>query len=322
MKYLFKILKPLHGRGIKARLRKLYRNRIEIIVYHMVTSNLAGVLEGSHNVHPEVFEKQIAYLKQRYTMIPLSRVPDFLESKSLSGAPYAVVCFDDGHLNNISEAYPILERHQVPATLFVCPSVIGNQGLLWRHKIAYLIQNQLEQEFLAFIKKQPLRQNYRLDSLEQQGFYRWSKDPSSISVVSIQNDLTAFFEQKGISAAAIAQGHHLYISENELKKYSYLEFGNHTWSHPIMSCLSYQEQEKEIVKAHGYFEDRGLQVSALALPFSPFNEDTVQICKKLGYQCLLTRDDRINPIRSERRRPYILNRKIAPETLGVLHIML
>ena len=41
------------------------------------------------------------------------------------------VTFDDGYLDNILNAKPILEKFEIPATVFVCAGMIGRDGELW-----------------------------------------------------------------------------------------------------------------------------------------------------------------------------------------------
>jgi peptidoglycan/xylan/chitin deacetylase (PgdA/CDA1 family) len=93
----------------------LMRPAIRILMYHRVT-RLPGY--DQLTVTPERFEDQIAALKSRWHVVTLAEAVATLESGG-PRAPTAVVTFDDGYLDNLVNALPVLRRHDVPATIFV-----------------------------------------------------------------------------------------------------------------------------------------------------------------------------------------------------------
>jgi peptidoglycan/xylan/chitin deacetylase (PgdA/CDA1 family) len=91
------------------------RPSVRILMYHRV-ARLAGY--DQLTVTPERFEDQIATLKSGWQVVNLAEAIATLESGG-PRAPTAVVTFDDGYLDNLVNALPVLRRHQVPATIFV-----------------------------------------------------------------------------------------------------------------------------------------------------------------------------------------------------------
>lgn len=89
---------------------------IRIFMYHRILPVAGG---DQLCVSVARFERQIAWLGANGTPLRLSEVPAIL-----SGAvpmPYRafVVTFDDGYLDNLVHALPVLRRHGIPATIFV-----------------------------------------------------------------------------------------------------------------------------------------------------------------------------------------------------------
>jgi peptidoglycan/xylan/chitin deacetylase (PgdA/CDA1 family) len=221
------------------------------------------------------------------------------------------VCFDDGYRCILEEAYPILEAMHIPATMFINPPVLGNRDLLWRDKIRYLIRWDLEEEFIAFLRSR--RGRYRFGRLSTLGFYKWTKNPKALGDMAIQKDIDAFFAEKGFDPAAIASENGLFMEESDVAPREFLAFGNHTWSHPILTLLPTEGQEEEIGKCHAYLADRGVKATGLALPFSPFNRHTVAVCRRLGYSFLLTVYEHSNRLEGGNPKlPVILHRRMAP----------
>jgi peptidoglycan/xylan/chitin deacetylase (PgdA/CDA1 family) len=289
--------------------------RLEILLYHFVSDSKDDFAQSGHNVVPDEFRCQLEYLAQQYTLIRLREAADLEPSKADPARPIAAVCFDDGYRCILKEAYPILREMHIPATMFINPPVLGNRDLLWRDKIRFLIQNGLEQEFVAFLRSP--RGAYRFGQLEQLGFYKWSKNPKALRNMQIQKDVNTFFARKGFDAAAIAAQHDLFMNERDVAPMEYLDFGNHTWSHPIMTLLPAAAQKEEIGRCHEYLAARGITPAGLALPFSPYNGTTVSIVRKLGYPFMLTVFEKSNYLLpGKKARPLILHRRMAPKDAG------
>jgi peptidoglycan/xylan/chitin deacetylase (PgdA/CDA1 family) len=287
--------------------------RLEIILYHFVSDIRNDFTLSGHNVIPDEFRRQLEYLAARYTIIRLRDEPRLAEADP--ARPFAAVCFDDGYQCILKEAYPIMREMRIPATMFINPPVLGNRDLLWRDKIRFLIQKGLEREFLDFLRSQGGA--YRFGQLEQLGFYKWSKNPKALRNMQIQKDVNVFFTRKGFDPAGIASEHNLFMREQDVAPMEYLDFGNHTWSHPIMTLLSAASQKDEIVRCHEYLAARGIVPAGLALPFSPYNRDTVAITRKLGYPCMLTVFEESNYLLpGKTNRPLILHRRMAPKDAG------
>jgi peptidoglycan/xylan/chitin deacetylase (PgdA/CDA1 family) len=286
--------------------------RLEIILYHFVSDQRNDFTLSGHSVTPPVFRRQLEYLSGRYTPVRLSEIPGLVQAAERPARPYAAVCFDDGYRCILSEAYPLLEEMRIPATMFVNPPVLGNRDLLWRDKIRYLIQKDLAGEFVAFLRSR--KGAYDFGLLEKLGFYKWSKNPKALRNMAIQKDVAEFFAQKGFDPAAIASANDLFLAEDQVRPMEFLDFGNHTWSHPLMTLLTAAEQRAEIARCHDFLVGRGIRPTALALPFSPFNRDTRKVCRELGYDCLLTVYEESNFLPAGKAdRPLVLHRWMAPK---------
>ncbi len=289
--------------------------RLEILLYHFVSDARNDFTLSGHNVAPAKFRRQLEYLSTRYTLIRLRDAAGLEASKADPARPIAAVCFDDGYRCILKEAYPILQEMRIPATMFINPPVLGNRDLLWRDKIRFLIQKGLEREFVAFLRSQ--RGAYKFGQLEQLGFYKWSKNPEALHNMLIQEDVNTFFARKGFDAAAIAAQSDLFMGEQDVAAMEYLDFGNHTWSHPIMTLLTAAAQKEEIGRCHDFLAARGIAPAGLALPFSPYDSATVSIARKLGYPFLLTVFEKSNYLLPGMKNlPLILHRRMAPKDAG------
>lgn len=115
------------------------KERIVILAYHRVTGKSDFIANGmgGRNVSPKNFEKHLRYLKKNYSLISLD---DFIEyAKRQNGLPKrsAIITFDDGYKDNYTDAFPVLRRYKVAATVFLAVDFIGAGKLMRPHRLYY-----------------------------------------------------------------------------------------------------------------------------------------------------------------------------------------
>ncbi|MDP2629540.1 MAG: polysaccharide deacetylase family protein [Candidatus Harrisonbacteria bacterium] len=91
-------------------------------MYHSVSDSRAFLA-----VNPQEFEKQLNYLKQKkFTVIRLSELINSLRAGTL---PKRAIClsFDDGYEDNLENVLPLLQKFNMPASIFVATGLIGSR---------------------------------------------------------------------------------------------------------------------------------------------------------------------------------------------------
>lgn len=103
-------------------LRELPGNiRVPVLMYHAVDSEPWGHRELF--VTPEVMEQHLQFLLDNgYDPIFFEDLPN-LEQYDKP----VILTFDDGYRNNYTELYPLLQKYQVKATIFIVTSSIGTK---------------------------------------------------------------------------------------------------------------------------------------------------------------------------------------------------
>ncbi len=79
-------------------------------------------------VTPEEFEMQMAYLAQRKWAVSLSDVVSYAKGEKKLPRRAVAVTFDDGYRDLLTDVLPILERYQIPATVFVPTDLSASTG--------------------------------------------------------------------------------------------------------------------------------------------------------------------------------------------------
>jgi peptidoglycan/xylan/chitin deacetylase (PgdA/CDA1 family) len=157
--------------------------------------------------------------------------------------------FDDGLLNNVTIAYPILRRLGLPATFFVCPGLIERGHWLWNHEVRQRLhyagaglRNELGEQFGV--------------SAEVEDFIAWMKTLDSIARVCVE---------RGVRKAtpgyqpSLAERHEFAITGwDELRELdpALVTIASHGMTHAILPCLTSNEVEHEVGESRRLLEAR------------------------------------------------------------------
>lgn len=83
-------------------------------------------------ISPEKLEEFILLFKAKgYTFVSLDEVEAWLEKKMTIRQKFICLTFDDGYCDNLIHGLPILEKHAVPATIYVTNCLPNGTGILW-----------------------------------------------------------------------------------------------------------------------------------------------------------------------------------------------
>jgi len=96
---------------------------IPVLNYHKVDNYYHAL-----SIPPEEFEEQMAYLSQNgFTTITPDQLMAYLNyDKPLPEKPI-LITFDDGYLDNYTNAYPIMKKYGFTATIFLVTSKVGHE---------------------------------------------------------------------------------------------------------------------------------------------------------------------------------------------------
>lgn len=110
---------------ISALCRKCSESRkgLRILLYHTVGTSIKEDIRNLFSISPELFEAHMAELSQ-YKNTSIIGLTDTLNTKQKHGV---AITFDDGYRDNLTIAAPILERYQIPFTVFISTAYIRSR---------------------------------------------------------------------------------------------------------------------------------------------------------------------------------------------------
>ena len=297
------VLTLLHHSGCLGALRMLRRSAVVVLTYH-------GVLPDDDDsydflldnfVSAAAFERQLRWLSSRYHPVSLRAVVDSLDGGPPLPPRAATVTFDDGFANNYSVAFPLLQRHRVPAAMFLTTGCIGVSGAqLWTERVKRAIflstrdrlqgnwaggetlllsdagtRAQAARKVLARLKRLPVEQRSSLVAQIEEECGRSPISPAE----RVRYDFMSWEQAREMAEAGI-------------------EFGSHTVSHPMLSTLSDAELYDELQESKRRLEQElGRECYAFAYPngkFGDYGEREKQALQAAGYRCALALNGRLN----------------------------
>lgn len=250
-----------------------------ILLYHstytLEPSNLKGLI---HNVKPEILYKQIKWLKYYYDIIDID---ELINSNKINGK--ASITFDDAYISVYQETIPLLKLLNIPFTIYVNGVTLKNKAI-WRDKIRYIINNKLVDELIDLNKSY-----FDKNKISKKEFYKKTKT-NKINSKTLDKILDNFLLKKKIDQKEIC---YCYNSYKFFDKDPLITYGNHTYNHYVLSSLSEDEIEEEVIKNHNLLLELNLKTSKiLSIPFggySDYNSNLYNILKSYKYTgCLIS----------------------------------
>ncbi len=103
------------------------RKRVRILLYHKVCELLPGKYR-EHAIPPAAFARQMEFLfRNRFKVITLEQFLEYKEKNIKPPPKSVIITFDDGYMENYINAFPILEKYNFKATIFIVTDYIDSE---------------------------------------------------------------------------------------------------------------------------------------------------------------------------------------------------
>jgi peptidoglycan/xylan/chitin deacetylase (PgdA/CDA1 family) len=149
-RWLKSTVSPLldHAGWFDPAMARLTESSWTIVLYHRITVEPdPGLLSAGMCVSLQNFDAQMAYFRRRFNPIRLDHAMARL-ARGEPLPPWAVsVTFDDGYVDNLEIAWPVLQRHQMPATLFVPTGGLSCGEPFWWDRVGLAFSATADRSF-------------------------------------------------------------------------------------------------------------------------------------------------------------------------------
>jgi peptidoglycan/xylan/chitin deacetylase (PgdA/CDA1 family) len=108
-----------------------------VLVYHSISSPIEP-MEADADISPQRFERQLRWLSRWRRVVTLEETLCAPARRNL-----VAITFDDGYRDNLTVALPLLEKFQLPMTLFVAAGFVGREGYLSSEELREISKHPL-----------------------------------------------------------------------------------------------------------------------------------------------------------------------------------
>src|SRR4051812_2433299 len=118
----------LHRSGVLALHRATaFRDAAIILLYYRVLrpQDLPHGIDPAIYVTTDTFEMHLQFLRRRFDVVDLDELLAWRERRRTFARVPCAITFDDGWADNFTNAYPLLKRYGMPATIFVITGEVG-----------------------------------------------------------------------------------------------------------------------------------------------------------------------------------------------------
>jgi len=270
-----------------------------ILMYHRIAQETFD--PWALAVAPAKFDEQLAWLAKHRTLLPL---PEFAKLHDRGELPdeAVAVTFDDGYACTARVAAPLLDRHGVPATIFLPAGLIGRTHRFWWDKLGEIVLNHPGTSIHARGRWFELGERQDRDAIwpgdnrkrtpRQQSFYALWAELQPLPLHEIEQGLTELLTQY---PAAIEDDRQRLMTTEELLsiRSDKIQFGSHALSHVSLSNLSAAEKSQEIRSGVAACEElTGSRPETFAYPFGDFDRESERLVAEAGFTCACTVEPR------------------------------
>ena len=275
--------------------RRLWPASPVILIYHRV-AELASDPWGLA-VSPERFTEQVEALGRVRRIVPLGELVRLAREGGGAAARLAAITFDDGYHDASTVARPILERLDVPATVFVTTGLTGTRREFWWDELARIILEThnlpaaLTLDFAGRSRSWPVP-----DASDRPGRDRLCRQLRrrlrDLTPALIDERMAQLCQWAGLERSARPDHRAMTAEEVAGLAGSPLGVGAHTLGHPSLPRLTPADQRAEIEQSRKACEAMtGAPVEHFAYPFGHYGRASVEAVRDAGFlsACATTR---------------------------------
>jgi peptidoglycan/xylan/chitin deacetylase (PgdA/CDA1 family) len=266
-----------------------------VLAYHRVAA--VDVDPWDLAVAPGHFAEQLAVLRDRGTVRRLDELlGDPATARVRDLRPQFAITFDDGYVDNLDAALPMLEAAAVPATVFIAPGLLGRSSYWWDVLTALVLESRLE----------PARV---LAAAHEVGVVDGAAPPDTGDaravhdllhsrlivrhVDAIEADLDQLAACLGVDPP-MPDGRPMTVAElTALAAHPLIDIGVHTMTHPRLPDLAASAARDEVDEcARRLDELLGARQRVLAYPYGSSSPVVVSVADGLGFAHAVTTESR------------------------------
>ncbi|MEO0648499.1 MAG: polysaccharide deacetylase family protein [Cyanobacteria bacterium J06650_10] len=281
-----------------------------ILMYHSIPSaHEVPWMDPRNCLSAKTFEQHMQFLQARRHVVSMDELTRQLKAKEPIRPGTVAITFDDGYLNNLRVAAPILAKYNLPATLYLATAYISQGKNQWI--------DTLYAAFRARSKHQLVIGNERWDLKSQDDAAYRAIVQRLISCLPEQRQ--ALLNTVNEQLAPTAYPPRMTMSWDDVRKlyqdYPQITLGVHTANHIDLDTHSDRTHEEMRLAIEQVESEVGIRPQHLAFPYNRYNGSAQAQVAQHVKSAVATAPD---PVVRTETSLYALPRLEGPKSLTLL----
>lgn len=264
-----------------------------VLNFHRVRDEPSDFHEGLIEVNSRVFREHLDWLRKRARFVHESELPDLRPG----GQPKLMLTFDDGYSDVHDVIAPLLEELKIPAIFFVAPGMLDRRSLGGWDRIAYLVKKFPGKSFRFRGKEFSLERGTRNVYVT---LGHWNQDALPDQSDEFVAELAAALGLPVPSVEAQSAELLTWDQVRDLERRGFT-IGCHGFSHRVLSSLSLDDQNDEILLGRARLTAEGLKTRSFAYPYGDpytYSWETRDFVRKAGFEFIFSFSGRAPRVRT------------------------
>lgn len=287
------LLRWLYDSGLLTRLIQAGTGQLTALSYHRIDEPFRpgfDTYRPNVSATPAGFRMQMEFIRRHYNVITCEQLALWLKGRDRLPPRAAIISFDDGYLDNLVHAQPVLCELELPATIFLCTNIIGNRIPFYWDQAAYCFAHTRKDSADLPLTGRASWSDEIERELVMNRWFRRVKPLPDLQRTEIVNSLVS---QLDVSIPTDAFSG-LYLNWDQVRQLSRrgIEMGAHTASHAILTRIPLEQVEAEVTQSKQRIEaEIGKPVISLAYPngsASDYSTEIMAVLRKAGIELAFT----------------------------------
>jgi peptidoglycan/xylan/chitin deacetylase (PgdA/CDA1 family) len=276
-----------------------FRRRATVLMYHRVLPEGDAVDSFSSDsivVTRRTFERHVRFLRRFCNPLGAAEFAAVLRGERPWPPRACVITFDDGWYDNHEHALPVLERHSVPAVVFVATGYVGTASTFWQEELARLLYTA-----------------WRLGPASRELFARFGAEHvADLPAAAARDAVRELIGGIKAGAAAPIEGHLTEAREwlrarnlavhghgddrfmtwadaSRLASSPVVSVESHAHSHVPLTWIAVDEVRHELARSRASLSERlGVRTRFLAYPNGDHDDNVVAAARDAGFELAFT----------------------------------
>lgn len=239
-----------------------------MLAFHGLRNDVGdvGVADASLHLRTSVFRALCEHLADHYEVMRLVDMAERLRCGKKLPERAVAITFDDGYASNYELAFPVLSELGLPATIFLATGFLDGDAPLWFQQVDLALgkASGIEHE-LARLKRLP-------DEVMRAEVQRMLEVSSGLPLAedepSVMRPMT-------------------WAQAREMRESSWIDFGGHTHTHPILARCRVEKQRWEMEMCRDrMLAELGAAPQVFAFPNGGADDctaETLQLLRETGF---------------------------------------